>query len=212
MWNKLWVSHQQTKTLLSFAVMNPKAMEYAAKTVEMKEEAKKKGPPSYTNLQKAGLFLGPLLFILFTFIFNFSGLSPEGQAVMGTTIWMAMWWITEAVPIPITSLMPIVLLPMFGAGTEGEIASSYGDSILFLFLGGFLIALAPFPSRSARALSVAGGQRSRLDERAERLAGRLARRDPCLERPRTRSPSPRRGVFRMRKNETTSRGLSAARR
>jgi len=142
MWYKLWASHQQTKTLLSFAVMNPKAMEYAAKTVEMKEEAKKKGPSSYTNLQKAGLFLGPILFLLFTFIFSFSGLSPEGQAVMGTTIWMATWWITEAVPIPITSLMPIVLLPMFGAGTEGEIASSYGDSILFLFLGGFLIALA----------------------------------------------------------------------
>lgn len=144
MWEKLWASHKQTKQMLSFALLNTKGMELAANEVgvERKGKVKKKGPASYTISQKIGLILGPLLFLLVSFVINLQGLSPEGQAVLGATLWMATWWIAEAVPIPITSLMPIVLLPMFGAGTEAEIASSYGDSILFLFLGGFLIALA----------------------------------------------------------------------
>ncbi len=62
--------------------------------------------------------------------------------VLATTLWVAVWWITEAVPIPAASLLPIVLLPLTGALEGAAVTSSYGDPIVFLFLGGFLIALA----------------------------------------------------------------------
>src|SRR5699024_976996 len=58
------------------------------------------------------------------------------------TAWIATWWITEAIPIPVTALLPIILFPSFGALEGDEVFSSYGNDIIFLFLGGFLIAAA----------------------------------------------------------------------
>jgi sodium-dependent dicarboxylate transporter 2/3/5 len=55
---------------------------------------------------------------------------------------MAVWWITEAVPLAATSLIPLILFPLFGLLEADEIASSYINSIIFLFLGGFMIALS----------------------------------------------------------------------
>ncbi len=55
---------------------------------------------------------------------------------------MATWWITEAVPIPVTALLPIVLFPLAGAGSIGEAAAPYANPVIFLFLGGFLLATA----------------------------------------------------------------------
>jgi solute carrier family 13 (sodium-dependent dicarboxylate transporter), member 2/3/5 len=56
--------------------------------------------------------------------------------------WMAVWWMTEAVPLPVTSLLPLVLFPLLGVTTTDEAAAPYADKNVFLFLGGFLIALA----------------------------------------------------------------------
>lgn len=55
---------------------------------------------------------------------------------------MAVWWISEAIPLGITSLMPLVLLPVLGAVDAATTASSYGDNLIFLFVGGFALALA----------------------------------------------------------------------
>src|SRR5699024_11947398 len=55
---------------------------------------------------------------------------------------IAIWWISEAVPIPVTSLLPLVLLPMTNGLEMDFTASSYGDETIFLFMGGFMIALA----------------------------------------------------------------------
>ncbi len=105
-------------------------------------EPKKQKPSSYKTPQKIGLFLGPLLFIAVLLFFFPEGLSYEGRIVLATTLWVATWWITEAIPIPATSLLPIILLPITGALDGDTVTASYGNPIIFLFLGGFLIALA----------------------------------------------------------------------
>lgn len=97
---------------------------------------------SYSFSQRIGLVAGPLLFLLTLFFFTPQDLSPEGRAVLATTIWVAIWWMTEAVPIPATSLLPIVLLPITGALDNSAVTSSYGNDIIYLFLGGFFIATA----------------------------------------------------------------------
>lgn len=97
---------------------------------------------SYSEAQSVGLVLGPLLFALTLLFFTPEGLSFEARAVLATTLWVACWWITEAVPIPATSLLPIVLLPVTGAVNTATVTSAYGDDIIFLFLGGFFIATA----------------------------------------------------------------------
>jgi sodium-dependent dicarboxylate transporter 2/3/5 len=55
---------------------------------------------------------------------------------------MALWWITEAIPIPATALLPLVLFPLLGAGTIRDAASPYANPLIFLFMGGFMLALA----------------------------------------------------------------------
>jgi sodium-dependent dicarboxylate transporter 2/3/5 len=60
----------------------------------------------------------------------------------GVVTWMAVWWISEAVPLAVTSLLPLVLFPLLGIDTMGGTATNYGKEIIFLFLGGFLLALA----------------------------------------------------------------------
>lgn len=58
------------------------------------------------------------------------------------TAWVASWWVTEALPIPATSLLPIILFPLTGGTDEGTAAAAYGDPIVFMYMGGFTIALA----------------------------------------------------------------------
>ncbi|WP_353423415.1 DASS family sodium-coupled anion symporter [Staphylococcus xylosus] len=92
--------------------------------------------------QKIGLILGPLLFLIFYFIPGITGLDDSPRAVLAVTLFVATWWITEAIPIPATSLLPLILLPLTG-GTDEVIASSaYADPIVFMYMGGFIIALA----------------------------------------------------------------------
>jgi sodium-dependent dicarboxylate transporter 2/3/5 len=85
--------------------------------------------------------LGPVLFILIQFI-PFKDLSIEGRAVLASTAWVALWWITEAVELEFTSLMPIILLPLSGGLPIKETTSAYGHPFIFLFMGGFIIGLA----------------------------------------------------------------------
>ncbi len=108
-------------------------------TATMEDTDKK---TSYSQAQRIGLFLGPTLFTLTLLFFAPAGLSFEARAVLATTLWVATWWITEAIPIPATSLLPIVLLPITGALSNATVTSAYGDDIIFLFLGGFFIATA----------------------------------------------------------------------
>src|SRR5699024_10029292 len=93
-------------------------------------------------VQWIGLIAGPVLFILTLLFVSPKGLSQQGLAVMASTIWIAVWWMTEAIPIPATSLLPIILFPLTNGLDIETTTSSYGDDTIFLFMGGFMIALA----------------------------------------------------------------------
>jgi sodium-dependent dicarboxylate transporter 2/3/5 len=85
---------------------------------------------------------GPLLFIIILLLPPAEGMTNEARAVMAITAWIAIWWITEAIPIPVTSLLPIILFPLTGALDIVKTTSSYGHKMIFLYMGGFIIALA----------------------------------------------------------------------
>ena len=69
------------------------------------------------------------------------GLTFSAWAVGALMIWMAVWWATEPIPIPVTSLLPLVVIPLIGAGSAREAAAGYSSPIVMLLLGGFIIAL-----------------------------------------------------------------------
>ena len=95
------------------------------------------------NLTKRiGLVLGPLLFVIINLFVKPEGLSPEGVAVLASTVWIAIWWITEAIPIAVTALLPIILFPLSGGMDLATTTGSFGHKYVFLYLGGFIIAIA----------------------------------------------------------------------
>ncbi len=69
-------------------------------------------------------------------------LGPEGRATAAIAVWMAVWWMTEAIPVYATALLPIALLPLVGAASIRAATAPYAHEMIFLFLGGFLLALA----------------------------------------------------------------------
>lgn len=88
-----------------------------------------------------GLILGPVLFAVLYFLLSQTALSYKGVVVLSLGAWMVTWWVSEAAPIPVTALLPMILFPLFTVATAREAAAPYGDSIIFLFMGGFMIAL-----------------------------------------------------------------------
>lgn len=71
-----------------------------------------------------------------------AGMEPAAAWVLGVVVWVAWWWITEALPLPITSLLPFILLPMGGVLEFREASSALGDHIIVLFMGAFMLAKA----------------------------------------------------------------------
>ena len=147
LWGRLWNMHDEVKDLFRLFV-NPNKSKFVKERFNDKSSASKSGDDyggrehRPNNAKRIGLFLGPALFVLMLLFFNPEGLSSEGVAIAASTVWIAVWWITEAVPIPVTSLLPLVLFPLTQGLDVKETASSYGDETIFLFMGGFMIALA----------------------------------------------------------------------
>ncbi len=94
------------------------------------------------NKNIIGLILGPLLFLVIMIFVDAEGLSFEAKCILASTTWMAVWWVTECVPISVTALLPIVLFPLTGGMDLATTTAAYGHKLVFLFVGGFLIALA----------------------------------------------------------------------
>lgn len=92
--------------------------------------------------QNIGLGLGPIMFVIIIIFFHPEGLTEPANAILASTAWVAIWWITEALPIAVTALMPIVLFPLSGGLSLSETTSSYGHKYIFLFIGGFILAIA----------------------------------------------------------------------
>lgn len=94
------------------------------------------------TMKKTGIFLGPAVFALLLLLPQPDTLSPEAWRVLAMAALMIIWWVTEAIPIPVTSLLPIICLPLLGIGNIKEAAAPYSNPVVFLFMGGFMIALA----------------------------------------------------------------------
>jgi sodium-dependent dicarboxylate transporter 2/3/5 len=92
--------------------------------------------------KRIGLFAGPLAFLLVLFFFHPEGMSKEANAILASTAWVAIWWITEAIPIAVTALLPIVLFPLTGGLELSDTTSSFGHRYIFLYIGGFILAIA----------------------------------------------------------------------
>jgi sodium-dependent dicarboxylate transporter 2/3/5 len=88
-----------------------------------------------------GLIAGPALFTLIILFVHPKGLTPEANAVLASTAWIAIWWVTEAIPIAATALLPIVLFPLTGGVTLQVTTAQYGHRYIFLYIGGFLLAI-----------------------------------------------------------------------
>ena len=89
-----------------------------------------------------GLYLGPLIFIIFFLLPVPGELEPAAMRMAAVAALMAVWWITEAIPIPATALLPLPLFPLLGILSARETPLSYADRMIYLFFGGFLIAIA----------------------------------------------------------------------
>lgn len=165
-WERLWEMHDETKGLLLF---NPRKMvKYfskgkdhvvlsqiagSGKSAEKASTARGKSKPEvggsgdgeereYSTRQKFGLALGPLLFVIMLVMPTPAGMEPIAQKMAAVACLMATWWMTEAIPIPATSLIPIALFPLMGIMHTKKAAAPYASHLIFLFMGGFIIALA----------------------------------------------------------------------
>ena len=169
-WDRLWEMHDETKSLISFNPKKlirhfskdhvSFAVQHQEEQVDLAEEIEEapaehteriqagpggvdEGEPrEYTMRQKIGLVLGPVLFMVMLFMPTPSGMEPLAQKMAAVACLMATWWMTEAIPIPATSLIPIALFPLMGIMHTKQAAAPYASHLIFLFMGGFIIALA----------------------------------------------------------------------
>ena len=92
--------------------------------------------------QQVGLIAGPVVALALVLIFNFDPDHPQVARTAAVAALMAIWWMTEAIPIPATALLPVALFPLLGVMPGKAVAGTYFNSIIFLFVGGFITALA----------------------------------------------------------------------
>ncbi|NBC66068.1 MAG: DASS family sodium-coupled anion symporter [Bacteroidetes bacterium] len=94
------------------------------------------------NFSRNGLYLGLFFFVIILILPSPETMSTVAWKTSAVAVLMAIWWITEAIPIAATSLLPIVLLPVLGITSIGDSTSPYANPLIFLFMGGFIIAIA----------------------------------------------------------------------
>ncbi|WP_020680522.1 SLC13 family permease [Marinobacterium rhizophilum] len=90
----------------------------------------------------AALLAGPLAALLLYLLPAPEGMNTEAWRLVSLAAWMVIWWLGEAVPIPATALLPIPLMPLFGIADMTPVAANFAHPLIFLFLGGFLLAAA----------------------------------------------------------------------
>lgn len=122
--------------------MQPESSTVIAQRSEQLSEGQRQAPVAsrIKKVRYAGLLGGLLLAALVVLILP-NDLNMQARIVAGIVVLMGTWWMTEAVPIPVTALLPLVLFPAFGIAGIDDVANSYANDTLFLFLGGFMLAL-----------------------------------------------------------------------
>jgi len=104
--------------------------------------------------KKRGFWLGLILFFSIILSPHPTSIPVAGWYVLASAVLMAVWWGTEAIPLPITALLPLILFPSFNIGSFQEIASPYANQNIYLFLGGFILAVAIESSNLHRRLAL----------------------------------------------------------
>lgn len=169
-WGRLWRMHDETKSLFIFRPkamvkrLSESHLAFSKNRVEQDvdlsdemEEAPaehisrlKSGPDGinegepneYGRRQLIGLVLGPVLFVLMLIAPTPVGMEPVAQKMAAIALLMATWWMCESLPIPATSLLPIALFPLMGIMATGKATAPYASHLIYLFMGGFIIALS----------------------------------------------------------------------
>ena len=95
-----------------------------------------------STVRTIGLILGPLISVAILLLPAPEAMPPEAWRMVAITLWMVIWWLSEAVPIPATALLPLVLMPLLGVQEMKPTAANYAHPLIFLFLGGFMLAAA----------------------------------------------------------------------
>lgn len=95
------------------------------------------------NIKKhLAFWVGPALGLLILFVFDLDPERPETTATLAVAVLMASWWISEVIPLAVTSLLPVILFPLLGIMDGKAVSSIYFNHVIFLFIGGFIVALA----------------------------------------------------------------------
>lgn len=98
--------------------------------------------PKTHRIRWTGLVVGLVLALLVYFVMP-ADLAHPAKLTAATAVLMGVWWMTEAIPIPATALLPLIVFPVLGEDVAvDDVGASYGSNIIFLFMGGFLLALA----------------------------------------------------------------------
>ena len=168
LWNRMWDMHDETKALLpltpgalrkklSAILFSNGQQEHDVDLADKMEEAPAEHtkrltagpggvdegePRGYSTRQMIGLLLGPALFLLMLFLPTPPEMAPEAQKMAAVALLMATWWMCESIPIPATSLLPLALFPLLGIMHTKDAAAPYASLLIFLFMGGFIIALS----------------------------------------------------------------------
>ena len=168
LWNRMWDMHDETKALLpltpgalrkklSAILFSNGQQEHDVDLADKMEEAPAEHtkrltagpggvdegePRGYSTRQMIGLLLGPALFLLMLFLPTPPEMAPEAQKMAAVALLMATWWMCESIPIPATSLLPLALFPLLGIMHTKDAAAPYASHLIFLFMGGFIIALS----------------------------------------------------------------------
>ncbi len=110
--------------------------------------------PEPSRVATVGRVAGPAVFALLLLVPT-GALAGSAKAAAAVVAWMAVWWVTEAAPLAMTSMLPLVLLPLLGVEGVRDVAPNYADHMIFLFFGGFVLALAVERSGLHRRLALA---------------------------------------------------------
>lgn len=108
----------------------------------MNTESHPAAEATYGRRNQIGLFMGPLVFLAMLLSPEPEGMNPQAWKVAAVGLWMAIWWISEATTVYATAMLPIVLFPLLGIFGIKKAVAPYANPLIFLFMGGFLIAQA----------------------------------------------------------------------
>ena len=123
--------------------MSERGNERDRELADAPEQGEAEEPQRVSTRAWVGRFLGPVAALAaYSLIPTGEGLSQAGAATIAVGILMATWWVTEALPLPATALLPIALFPLFGIVGVEDATAPYASDTIFLFMGGFMIALA----------------------------------------------------------------------